>query len=408
MTKRQKLERRQREIKKRLNAINALEGDALTDEIRAESRTLVAELNTVDDDLDVAIAVDEADETRAAAEFGDGDAETRARRALESRADIADVFTAAVQHRATAGATAELQQLLRLPPNAVPTALFAGGGGRPVETRAVTPAPANVAGAQQPIVAGVFPQSVAAFLGIDMPTVPAGEAIFPVLATNAAVGAPAENAEQDETTGSFSAAMLAPGRLQASFFFSREDIARFPGMQESLRTNLGDALADALDDQIISGANGLLTGANLAANAAAARTTFATYRSGLAFGRIDGTYAATAADLRIVAGAATYADMAGQYRANSADDSALDSLMRVTGGVRVSAHVPAVNANKQNAVVRRGMRRDMVAPIWEGVTLIPDEVTKAKTGQIVITAVMLHSVKILRAGGFAKIETQHA
>lgn len=82
--------------------------------------------------------------------------------------------------------------------------------------------------------------------------------------------------------------------------------------------------------------------------------------------------------------------------------------MQVTGGVRVSAHVPAAVGNKQNAIVRLGMRRDMVAPIWEGVTLIPDEITLAKNGQIVITAVMLHAVKLLRAGGFYKQQTQHA
>ena len=87
---------------------------------------------------------------------------------------------------------------------------------------------------------------------------------------------------------------------------------------------------------------------------------------------------------------------------------ALKSLMEATGGVRVSAHVPAVSSNKQNAVIRLGMRRDMVAAIWEGVSLIPDEITKAKSGEIVVTAVMLHAVKILRTGGFYKQQTQHA
>ena len=82
--------------------------------------------------------------------------------------------------------------------------------------------------------------------------------------------------------------------------------------------------------------------------------------------------------------------------------------MAVTGGVRVSAHVPAVAANKQNCVIRLGMRRDMVAPIWEGVEIIFDELTMAKTGEIVLTAVMLHAVKILRAAGFYKQQLQHA
>ena len=76
--------------------------------------------------------------------------------------------------------------------------------------------------------------------------------------------------------------------------------------------------------------------------------------------------------------------------------------------MKVSAHVPAVASNKQNAVIRLGMRRDMVAPIWEGVTLIPDEITLAGKGQIQVTAVMLHAIKILRTAGFYKQQSQHA
>ena len=46
--------------------------------------------------------------------------------------------------------------------------------------------------------------------------------------------------------------------------------------------------------------------------------------------------------------------------------------------------------------------------MWGGVTLIPDEVTKAANGQIVLTAVMLYAVKLLRQGGFYKQQSQHA
>ena len=65
-------------------------------------------------------------------------------------------------------------------------------------------------------------------------------------------------------------------------------------------------------------------------------------------------------------------------------------------------------SNKQNAVIRLGSRRDMTAPVWEGITLIPDSVTLADKGQIKITAVMLHAVKILREAGFYKQQLQHA
>ena len=111
-----------------------------------------------------------------------------------------------------------------------------------------------------------------------------------------------------------------------------------------------------------------------------------------------------ASALRVVMGAKSYEDAGSTYRTSDSEQPALERLMEITGGVRVSAHVPAVSGNKQNAVIRRGTRRDMVAPVWEGVTLIPDEVTKAGSGQIVVTAVMLHAIKLLRAGGFYKQE----
>ena len=139
-----------------------------------------------------------------------------------------------------------------------------------------------------------------------MPTVPTGEHVFPVLSTNATVGTPAENAAQAETTGSFTADVLSPSRLQASFFYSREDRARFSGMSEALRMNLSDALADKLDSEIPNGGGGLFNGTNLANHNVSAVTSYASYRSNLGYGRVDGTFAAGIGDLRIVMGAATF------------------------------------------------------------------------------------------------------
>ena len=242
-----------------------------------------------------------------------------------------------------------------------------------------------------------------------MPTVAVGDAVYPVLTTNADAGTPAENATQAETTGSFSANVLTPSRIQASFFYSREDQARFSGMGEALRSNLSEALADKLDQEILAGSSGLLNGTILANHAASAITSYASYRSELAYGRVDGTFAGSVGELKVVMGAATYGHAAAAFRStNAGDRAALEDLMSVTGGVKVSAHVPAVSGNKQNVVIRLGSRRDYVAPIWEGVTLIPDEITKAASGQIVVTAVMLYSAKLLRAEGFFKQQTQHA
>ena len=112
-------------------------------------------------------------------------------------------------------------------------------------------------------------------------------------------------------------------------------------------------------------------------------------------------------NIRVLVGASTYGHMAAAFRSDNAGDrAALEDLQDATGGVRVSAHVPAVSSKKQNSIFRLGMRMDAVAPVWEGVTLIPDEITKAANGQIVITAVMLYAFRVLRTGGFWKQEFQ--
>ena len=382
------------EIRKRLSELAAVE--EINDEQRSEIGTLRTEYADVEAKYQAAVTAEDAPtETRS------HDAEGRELRSLIDGSDVGAIFAATLEHRHTDGHTAELQQHYGLGANQVPLALL--------ETRAVTPAPTNVGADQSAIVPGVFPQSVASFLGVDMPTVGVGEHVFPVLTKNAEVGTPAENAAQAETTGSFSADALSPSRLQASFFYSREDRARFAGMDEALRMNLSDALADALDKQILTGTAGLLTGTYLANHAVTSVTTYANYRSLFAYGRVDGTYASGVGDIRIVMGSDTYAHAAGVFRSDNAGDrAALEDLMSVTGGVRVSAHVTNPSSERQNNIIRLGMRRDMVAPIWEGVTLIPDEVTLAANGQIKVTAVMLYAVKILRVAGFWKQQSQHA
>ena len=382
------------EIRKRLSELAAVE--EMNDEQRSEIGTLRTEYRDVETRYQASVTAEDTP-----TEQRSDDTEGRELRSLIDGSDVAAIFAATLEHRQTDGHTAELQQHFGLGANQVPLTLL--------ETRAVTPAPGQVAQNQSAIIPGVFPQSCAAFMSVDMPTVAVGEAVYPVLSTNADVHTPAENGPAAETTGSFAADVLSPSRLQASFFYSREDRARFMGMDEALRMNLSEALGDALDKQILAGTNGLFTGTNLANHNVAAVTSYANYRSELGYGRVDGTYAGGVGDLRIVMGASTYGHAAGVFRSDNAGDrAALEDLMSVTAGVKVSAHVPAAASNKQNAVIRLGSRRDMVSPIWEGITLIPDEITKAANGQIVVTAVMLHAVKLLRAGGFFKQQTQHA
>ena len=395
MTRTQKIQVRQSELRTQVAELLDTEKEKRAEDHAAKLSAATTELRSLETDLQAAILTEEPEEKPE-----EKDPETREFESLAERCDVGAIFAAAIEHRQTEGPEAEIQAHYKLAAHQVPLDLL--------ERRAVTPAPANVGQTQQAIIPGVFPQSVAAFLGVDMPRVGVGDSVFPVLTKNAEVKTPDENAAAAETTGSFSADVLSPKRLQASFSYSREDRARFLGLDSSLRENLSMALADALDKQVVRGANGLLTGSNLTHHNVTAVTSFAAYLSSLGFGRVDGTYAMDSSEIRLVVGAGTYAHMGSVYRANNTEQNALERLMAITGGLRVSAHVPAVASNKQNSIVRRGTRRDMVAPIWEGVSLIPDEITKAKSGEIVITAVMLHAVKLLRTDGFYRQESKHA
>ena len=394
MTRHQKLSIEQSVNRQRLGEL--LDVEARSDAETTELTARTTRARALEGELQAALLAEPEPETRQV------DAQDRELRSLLDRASVGVIFEAALERRGIDGVERELQEHFGLASNQIPLALL--------ETRAVTPAPGQVDQNQQAIVPMVFPASVAGFLGIPMPTVPVGDAVYPVLTAGASPQTPNENAAISPTddTGSFAANVLTPRRLQTSFLYSREDRARFAGMDAALRQNLSDAMADSLDEQLLTGSEGLLTGTKLADHNVNADTGFALYRSNLCYSRIDGKFAQQESDIRLVVGAQTLGNMAAEYHsAGSGEISALDSLRSVGVQVRVSAHVPAAASSKQEVVVRLGQRVDMVMPVWEGLTLIPDEVTKIAEGQIRITSILLFAVKILRTAAWYKQQVQH-
>ena len=190
------------EIRKRLAELATVA--EMTDEQRSEIGTLRTEYADVEAKYQASVTSEDSP-----AETRSDDAEARELRSLIVDANIGTIFEAALEHPSTDGREAEIQKHFGLGANQVPLAML--------ETRAVTPAPTNVGTDQMAVIPGVFPQSVAAFLGVDMPTVGVGEHVFPVLTKNATVGTPAESAAQSETTGSFSADALSPSPPASEF-----------------------------------------------------------------------------------------------------------------------------------------------------------------------------------------------
>ena len=387
----------------RLLELKALEE---TPELRAERETLTKKQGEAEIAFRKALAEVRAEEEQTVTVVDSP--EERELRQLEKNSSIGEVAAGVLTSHPCEGATRELQQANHLKGNQIPLALMRS----PMveeRTSGITPGPSSAGGDQRPIIPAVFPQSVAAFLGINGQSVGVGEAAVAVVSTSASPGVPAEGADQAHSAAAFESANLVPSRLQASLFFSVEDAARIMGLSEALRMNLSDALSDELDKQILTNAtNGLFAGTNLADNDASAVGTFVTLKKRIVYDAIDGKYATNAGDLRVVLGAASYAFAGGVYRGNNSDVDALEAIMGKVAGVRVSSHVPAEASNKQELVVARGTAQHVAVAIWSGVDLLEDPYSMAKSGEVILTARMLHAIKILRKDGFRKVELQHA
>ena len=405
MTKAQKLNLRLSEIRQRLNEISGLEGDAFTDEIRTESEQLQTEFRDTEIRWRTASIAesDEAEKRRALEPNG----EDRELRALVDGSSVGSIFSSALESRKTEGQTAELQQHFGLSGNQVPLELLRVNPS--VEERAAATVPDSIGDAvQAEVITPIFATGDGAFLGIERPVLPVGDAAYPLLSTSPSVKGPFSASEEAaQTDATFVATSLAPERLQASFSYRRTDAARFAGLDSSLRLALNGGLQEALDEQAIK--ENLLDSTNLANNNVTAVTTFALYLSNLLYGRVDGRYARVPSDVRAIVGQGTFAHASGTYKGNNSDESAVERLGSQSGGLRVSPHVPAVASNKQNSLIRLGMERGAaVQPMWQGVSIVVDEVSRLDHGELIIHAILLANFAITRTAQWRKQQTQHA
>ena len=364
-------------------------GDRAT-EIRTEMRTLEAERR------ELLTAAAPTDDKPADKDFVE----------LETRAQLTDIAGSVLGSGAVQGATAELQAELGLAGDQVPLSLLRRTPAVEKRTTGFTPIPGNHGEVQQPIIPSIWPQSATAFANVEMPVAGVGDEVFTIVSTDFTAGSPAEGADQGDSTGGFTATVVNPHRIQVSAFFRIEDRARLAGLESAMRMNASDAVADKMDAMVFDDADGgfFATGVLTAAPTGDGGTeaAFADYRA-FAYDAVDGKYASTVDGIRLVLGSKTYAHCSSQYRANSSDDSALDSLGRVTGGVRVSAHVPDPSSDVQGVlVVVNTTARHAVAPIWEGPQLIVDPYTQSKAGEVRLTLVMLWgSLNVIRKAGYS-------
>ena len=419
MLRSQELQLRESEIRQRLNELAGKE--TLTTEERAEVDTLSAELSTVATQYRAAVQAEdgEAREHRAAS---DGEGAECGRLTREVR--CANYLQAALETRALDGREAELNAAVGLRgANEMPwEALLPAGdpARRGPEERAddaITAPNTGLPTGQDTILSRVFARTAAAYLRVGMPTVGTGQASYPVFATGATAEMAAKAGTVDADAATFTASVLKPKRLSAAYLFSLEDLLETMGLEEALREDLAMVMGDQIDIQVLrgdgAGANiagfvgGHADGLALTGAAATAAVDFDGLRD-LYLERVDGGYAQTASEIRLLVNPSLYQAAGNLYRTGADDSiSALQSVMELGGGFRVSANMPANDNNKRaDTLACRGDARAAVAPMWQGVRFIRDEITNANKGQVRLTAIAFWNFAITRKAQYARVNIQ--
>lgn len=382
-----------------------------TDDENTEADAIKLRLVEIDQrwaELDTAIGEEGGAETFTHEGQGEGSELDRLRRGFSVSRVLA---FAAGKAPAPDGETGELQQHLKLAATMLPADIVLGGtvrGDDGVERFAVTAAPGTVGIREAEPLLPVPAGSVGDLLGVLRPVVESGDYVQPHLTTRGAVRGPYDDStDAAETDGALTSVNLGPERGDVSWLVRATDLARFGGMDAALEQASRDALTEWLDAQAVKAVE---TQADVARVAAGRPDTYASYVKRFVYDRLDGRYAASEGDLRLLVGNDTLGDMAASYRDDTSEVSAAATIRSLVGAVRVSPLIAAAAASKRDVLIRKGdaTRAALIQPVWQGIELMVDEQTKRSSGEVVISARVLSNRKVTDAGAFARVQAQHA
>ena len=346
--------------------------------------------------------IEEAEETERAPD-GDIDSQKLEIRELRDNVQVAKYISAALLDEPLAGRERELNAALQLRGAGMiemPWSALLSDGDR-LQLRAATEAPATGDVMTNRILGRVFSTGALSYLGVSFPSVPAGASNYPVLSAGVAPETADKAGVANQTAATLTPNVLKPQRLTSEYLVSIEDLYVLAEMEDALRMDLAGAMVEAMDKEGISGdgTNPDITGILHALTAPTAPTTEATFAdyAGARNRQVDGRYAHNADDVRLLLGSDTFAHAAGIYQTGSGV-----SAISAMGNPRVSAHIPDTASNRQHAIASRSMGR-CVAPMWPSISLIRDNVSNARKGQITLVAIALWSFKLLDTGGYAEL-----
>lgn len=385
MTTLNHLQLKQSSLREKLNSL--IGKDSLTDEERSELESATNEMRDLEPKLRAAIVAQDAENAKANEGLGE----------VRTRATLGGYWNAIIQGRSLTGAEDEMNKELGLASNQVPWEMFE------VQERAATQTTNYDGGLMaRPVLSRIFARDVFDALGVRLDSVGAGETEYVLLTGGQAPAMKSEGATAPAAVAStFKTETLKPKRLSAQIEFSRELLASVSGIEAVLRNDLLASMRDQMNVQVLTG-NG--TSPNV--SGLFQNLTKPTYPSSVATwedfvkspaAAVDGIHASMSSEIGIVMSPEAYQVMSGLFH-NGSGESAATALNRVARSVVVNAHIPKATTtggagNRQGSseaiFSASGIPGAHVGAIWQGVSLITDELTLADKGQIRVHAYAL-------------------
>ena len=405
MTELQKQMLRASEIRQRLNELGGAE--ELGDEERAEIETLRTEYGEVETRQRALITAEDAAETTTTTESS----EERELRELSEAVEFRNYIDAAVDRSPLTGAEKDYNAALDLGMDRFPLELLAPD----VEERAAVDG--DAARTQQSWIDRVFADSAAMALGVTMPSVAPGISAYPVLGSDAA---PAQRGRAEvavDATISATVTEIKPTRNSVRALYSIEDAARLPGFADSIRRDLSMAMTEKIDRTIFLGDAGASeAGADITGLTTAAITELELTQANkvkadevlkLLAALIDGKYAASVADLNLVATVGSNALWIGTMQ-NANRNETVAQILR-SNGVSWTTRGEIEDATADGDFggfvgLARGIENCAVAPVWQSGQMIVDPYTGAAKGEVALTLHYLWGFAIPRAANFRRLK----
>ena len=316
-------------------------------------------------------------------------------------------------HGVTNGAELELNQHLKIADGYFPMELLAGK----LETRALRDGDAEAS--QGTWLDRVFHGTAAESIGISFRPVGPGVAAFPVTTAGGSPQARGRTQAAAERTYTVAVTEIKPARRAVHGIYSIEDDARLPGLGAAIERDMRMAMVESVDRTVFNGDDGAneagadIVGMQTAGITEATLTQANSKKADevlkffLAY--VDGQYAASLGDVRIVTSVGTNVLWYGSVHAATVENQTIAQFLMASGltwMARGGIDVNTANGDFGAYIgLQRGVEGAGIAAVWEQGQLVRDIYgDHATKGEVGLTLNYLYQLAFPRTDSFKRLK----